>query len=65
MPFIKVEYSSSHNISVQGVDYIEIDQEALDENGQVPEKLIQEVWQEAVNEFMADTYAEVVENEGD
>ncbi|MGW2950765.1 hypothetical protein [Streptomyces eurythermus] len=63
--FIKIEYGSSHNVSVGGVDYYEVAPEDLDENGNVPESLISATWQEAVNEFMADTSAEVVESEGD
>ena len=65
MPFIKIEYSSPHNISVQGSDYFEVDQEDLDENGNVRTEVIDRVWQEAVNEFMSDTSATVVEGEGD
>jgi len=65
MPFVKIEYSSSHNISVQGTDYFEVEEELLDDEGNVPEYIISEIWQEAVNEFMSETYAGVVENEGD
>lgn len=65
MPFIKIEYSSSNNISVGGVDYFEVDAENLDENGNVPEAVISETWQAAVHEFMSDTSAEVVEREDD
>lgn len=65
MPFIKVTYSSSNNVSVQGTDYFEVPAEDLNEDGSVPERMISETWQEAVNEFMSDTYADVVENEGD
>jgi hypothetical protein len=65
MVFIKVEYASSNNISVQGTDYFEVDEDALDEDGQVPESLILETWQHAVNDFMGDTNVEVVEKEGD
>lgn len=64
MPFIKISYGSGHNVSVQGVDYFEVDAEDLDENGNVPESVINETWQHAVNEFMDDTSAEVVEREG-
>ena len=63
MPFIKISYSSPNNISVQGTDYFEIDEGDLDDNGNVPERVIDRVWQEAVNDFMSDTYAEVVESE--
>lgn len=65
MPYIKVTYSSPRNISVQGSDYFEVAAEDLDENGRVSEQAVQEVWREAVNEFMSDTYTDVVENEGD
>lgn len=65
MPFIKVTYSSPKNIGVQGNDYFEVDAEDLDENGRVPQRFQDEAWQDAVNEFMSDTYAEVVESEGD
>jgi hypothetical protein len=65
MSFIKIEYGSSQNISVQGVDYFEVEADDLDENGQVPESFITATWQHAVNEFMSDTSSEVVEKEGD
>lgn len=63
--YVKIEYGSSHNVSVGGVEYVEVGDDLLDENGQVPESVVSSVWQEAVNEFMADTCAVVVENEGD
>lgn len=63
--FIKVEYGSSHNISVQGVDYFEVAAEDLDGDGNVPDDFITSAWQEAVNDFMADTSATVVDAEGD
>lgn len=65
MAFIKVVYGSTYNVSVRGTDYFEIDDELLDGNGELPERIVDEVWQEAVNEFMSDTSADVVENEGD
>lgn len=65
MPFIKVEYGSSANISVQGIDYFEVEEEDLNEDGTVPGWLISQIWQDAVNEFMSDTYADIVQNEGD
>lgn len=65
MPYIKIVYGSLHNISVRGSDYVEVDPEDLDADGLVPEKILDEAWQGAVNEFMSDTYVEVVENEGD
>lgn len=65
MTYIKITFSSPHNISVRGSDYVEVDPEDLDADGAVPEKILDEAWQEAVNDFMSDTYVEVVENEGD
>lgn len=59
MPYVKIEYGSSHNISVQGTDWIEVDEIPEDEPGR--QKLLDEVWQEAVNDFMADTYADFSE----
>lgn len=65
MAFIKVEYGSSHNVSVRGVEYFEVGDEYLNKDGTVPESIVMDAWQEAVNEFMADTSATVVANEGD
>ncbi|MFE5093236.1 hypothetical protein ACFRCI_23465 [Streptomyces sp. NPDC056638] len=63
--FIKIEYGSSHNISVQGIEYFEVHPDELDDEGNVPEDLIGATWQHAVNEFMDDTSATLVGNEGD
>lgn len=65
MPFIKITYVSPNNVSVQGAEYFEVEPDRLDGRGEVPAYLIDEVWQDAVNDFMSDTYAEIVENEGD
>lgn len=65
MPFIKVTYSSPRNVSVIGSDYVEVEDDDLEEDGSVSEQTQARVWQEAVNEFMSDTYIELVENEGD
>jgi len=62
MPFVKIEYGSSYNISVRGTEYFEVE---ADENGDVPASVIDAVWQEAVNDFMSDTCGDVVANEGD
>ena len=65
MPYIKISYGSPRNITVQGVEYFEIDPEDLNEDGTVPEALISDMWQECVNNYMSDTGADVVENEGE
>lgn len=65
MPFIRVTLSSPKNINVQGTRYFEVDPEDLDENGEVPEDRITEAWQEAVNDYLSDTYIDIVENDGD
>lgn len=65
MPYVKITYASWNNITVQGTDYIEIDEGELDENGELPPRVLNEYWQAAVNDFMSDTMAEIVQNEGD
>jgi len=65
MTFIKIEYGSPQNVSVRGTEYFEIHADDLDDDGCIPEELIDNVWQDAVNEFMGDTSASIVENEGD
>lgn len=65
MPYIKINYGSSRNISVQGSDYVEVDASDLRFDGSVSGDVLDAVWQEAVNEYMMDTYVELVENEGD
>ena len=65
MAWVKIEYGSSNNISVQGTDYIEIEDELLNEDGTVPDKIIEEVWIEAVCEYMSDTFVGQVDAPGD
>lgn len=65
MVFVKIEYSSPSNIGVEGVEYFDVDPGDLDADGSVSQDVIDAVWQHAVNEYMADTSATVVENEGD
>ncbi|MFD5308276.1 hypothetical protein [Streptomyces ardesiacus] len=65
MPFIKITYRSPNNISVQGTDYFEVEEYELYDDGSVPESVIDRTWQEAVNDFMSDTDAEIVESEGE
>lgn len=65
MPYAKITYASSHNITVQGSDYIELEPEDLDENGELQQSTNESIWQDSVNDYMADTYIEVVEREGD
>ncbi|MFD4474618.1 hypothetical protein ACFWPU_00675 [Streptomyces sp. NPDC058471] len=65
MPYAKITYNSPNNVGVQGSDYIELEPEDLDENGELPDKVQSAIWQDAVNEYMSDTYIEVVEHEGD
>lgn len=63
MKYARVHYSSAYNISVQGVDDIEIEDEDYESavaNGTLDE-MLSVLWQEAVNEWMADTYVEIVD----
>lgn len=62
MVAIKVEYGSSHSISVRGVEYFDVPPEDLNDDGTIPESFLSDVWQHAVNEFMDDTSVTVVES---
>lgn len=63
--YLKIAYASSKNITVQGSVYFELGDDDFDDNGEVKQDRIADLWQDAVNEFMADTGMEVVDNEGD
>jgi hypothetical protein len=65
VPFIKIEYSSPSNIGVQGVEYFDVDPADVEPDGSVSQDVVVATWQHAVNEYMGDTCATVVENEGD
>lgn len=56
--WVRIEYASSRNITVQGVEYVEVDDDTTQGD-------VLNVWQEMVNEFMADTSAELVDAPGD
>lgn len=58
MPWFKIEYGSSMNITVQGSDRIWVDddewRETVEAGGE--EDFITSLWQETVNDYMDDTY---------
>lgn len=60
VPRAKITIQSLYNISVNHVTYVDLDPEDLDENGQIPNWLYKELWQDAVNEFCADTDIEIM-----
>jgi hypothetical protein len=56
--WVKIEYASSRNITVQGVEYIEVGDDATRAD-------VDAVRREAVNEFMEETSAELVDEPGE
>jgi hypothetical protein len=65
MPYLKVTYGSSHNVTVQGTEYIEVSEEDLPQEPAALSEYLTEQWQYFVNEYMADTDVMIVESEGD
>lgn len=63
MPLIRIEYGSPYNVSVKGVEYFDVSENDLDADGNVLPDVLDRAWQEAVNDFMSDTYVDVVEGE--
>lgn len=59
MPYVKITYGSSHNVTVQGTEYVEVRKEDLSEGE------LAVYWQDAVNEYMADTNVELVQEMDD
>lgn len=63
MPYVKIHYGSSHNISVDSVEYFEIDADDVPEDPRDRQEFLDGVWQDAVNEYMEYTEVEIVETE--
>jgi hypothetical protein len=59
----KITVHSIYDVRVSHTTYEEIDENDVDENGQINSMLYRELWQDAVNDFCSDTVIEVVSDE--
>ena len=63
MKKVRIVYGSSQNISVTGSYIVEVGDDSFNEEGELTDKARNELWQDAVNEYMNDTYVEAVKEE--
>lgn len=62
MPYLKVTYGSSQNVSVKGTDYVEVRDSDVPADPVQLDAYLSDQWQFFVNEYMSDTSVEIVES---